>query len=97
VRGAQKLLVSHRRRASHGYLGNLGTVNGDSQLQLVARGNGGIEHGLLRATACIWLETQLVTMEFASQTFGKCRRIITVRLVEPDETKLPQEDVVYTL
>ncbi|MBV8853596.1 MAG: hypothetical protein JOY91_09355 [Sinobacteraceae bacterium] len=63
---------------------------------MLAYSNGGIEHGMLRATARIWFETQLVTTECPSQTFGELYCVITVRLVELEETELAQEDVMRT-
>jgi hypothetical protein len=94
MRGAAKLLVYKRLRARHAYLGDLGDVEGRSELELITCGNCGIEHGMLRAAACIWLETELIAPEFPPQIFGELRRIITARLVEPEEAELAEEDVV---
>ena len=51
---------------------------------------------MLRATARIGFEAQLVAAEFPAQIFEEFRRIIPVRLVQLEESEPAQEDLVGT-
>jgi len=49
---------------------------------------------VLRATACIGFEAQLIATELPTKTFEQFRRIITVRFVQLEEAEAAEEDVV---
>ena len=63
VWSAIEIVGDGRRGCAYRYFVDLRNVGGTFQSELLARSDGGIEHGMLGAAARIWLKAQLVATD----------------------------------